>query len=241
MNAGHTAEEALQELLKNDAKREFRQVAMIDRHGHLATHTGNRCFPEAGCYVGDAFCTQANMMLRNTVWQVMAKAYQETSGDFANRLLTALDAAQAEGGDIRGQQTAALLVVDAELNPIPLIDLRVDYHPQPLQKLKQLLKLHRAYSAEYDIPYWVEDGQMQQATTALSLLQDSGEPYLQYLGALHLASRLNKWDEAIHILQNLVNEKPIWYEYLKREASVNNFGYPDLGNRLLASLKEPQT
>jgi uncharacterized Ntn-hydrolase superfamily protein len=152
--------------------------------------------------------------------------------------MAALDAAQAEGGDMRGQQTAALLIVDAKPNPIPLVDLRVDHHPQPLAELRRLLTLHRAYMAEYAIPDLIDADQMQQVESSLNQLEDSGEAYLHYLRALHLAGPLDRWDEAVRCLQELVREQPIWYNYLEREARVDNFGRPDLGNRLLAALKE---
>ena len=84
---GMTAHEALQALLAADPKRDFRQVSMIDHRGHIATHTGQRCFPHAGSYMGDTFCAQANMMARDTVWGAMASAYETASGDLANHVL----------------------------------------------------------------------------------------------------------------------------------------------------------
>ena len=110
IRGGKTAGHALRALLAVDSKRDFRQVSIIDYQGHIATYTGNRCFPEAGSHVGETFCTQANMMAHDTVWDAMAGAYQSPDGDFGDRLLAALDAAQAEGGDMRGKQTAALLI-----------------------------------------------------------------------------------------------------------------------------------
>jgi uncharacterized Ntn-hydrolase superfamily protein len=238
IRGGKTAHQALTALLAVDPKREFRQVSIIDHQGNIATHTGDRCFPEAGSFVGDSFCTQANMMAHNTVWRAMADAYQATDGDLANRLLAALDAAQAEGGDIRGKQTAALLVVDRERTPIPLIDLRVDHNPNPLGELHRLLRLHRAYMAEYTIPGYVEAGDTE---TAYEMLNQIGEwapdePYLQYLRAMHLAGRLDRWDKALEILRPLIQASPLWGEYLRREATVNNFGCPGLGTRLLDAL-----
>ena len=91
--------------------REVRQVAMVDTKGRVAVHTGNRCIAEAGYQTGNQFSVQANMMLKNTVWPAMAVAYESAQGDLADRLLAALDAAQAEGGDIRGKQSAANLIV----------------------------------------------------------------------------------------------------------------------------------
>jgi uncharacterized Ntn-hydrolase superfamily protein len=238
IRGGKAAQEALNALLAVDPQREFRQVSIIDHYGNIATHTGVRCFPEAGSFVGDSFSTQANMMARNTVWGAMAAAYQSAEGDLAQRLLAALDAAQAEGGDIRGKQTAALLVVGPERTPIPLVDLRVDHDPDPLGELRRLLRLHRAYMAEYAILDYVEAGDTE---TAYQMLKQIGEwapeePYLQYLCALHLAGHLDHWDEALGMLRALIGESPVWGEYLQREATVDNFGYPGLGSRLLDAL-----
>jgi uncharacterized Ntn-hydrolase superfamily protein len=235
IRGGKTAPEALSSLLATDSKRDFRQVSMIDHHGNIGTHTGKRCFPEAGSFIGDSFCTQANMMARNTVWDAMADAYRAAKGDLGERLLAALDAAQGEGGDIRGKQTAALLVVDGKWTPIPLIDLRVEHDPKPLAELRRLLRLHRAYMAEYKLADVVEAGDVGTAHDMLTQIGEwaPDEPYLQYLRAMHLAGRLDRWDEALAILRPLVQTAPVWAEYLRREAIVENFGCPGLGTRLL--------
>jgi uncharacterized Ntn-hydrolase superfamily protein len=238
IRAGKSAAEALTALLAVDSKREFRQVSIIDHQGNIATHTGKRCFPEAGSFVGDSFCTQANMMARNTVWGAMADAYQAADGDLGERLLAALDAAQAQGGDMRGKQTAAMLVVDGQQTPVPLIDLRVDHNPEPLAELRRLLRLHRAYMAELAVADLVEAGD---TGTAYQMLRQIGEwapdePYLQYLRAMHLAGHLDRWDEALAILSALIQTSPMWQEYLQREARVDNFGCPGLGSRLLSAL-----
>ena len=93
--------------------REVRQVAMVDAQGRVAAHTGQTTIPEAGHIVGDGFSVQANMMLRNAVWPAMAEAYRSAKGELVDRFLAALDAAEAEGGDIRGRQSAAILIVEA--------------------------------------------------------------------------------------------------------------------------------
>ena len=151
------------------------------------------------------------MMARDTVWGAMADAYQAADGDLAQRLLAALDAAQAAGGDIRGQQTAALLVVDSSRTPIPLITLRVDHHPAPVEELHRLLRLHRAYTAEYAIPEAVDRGDIDGAYALLEQIERlaPGEPYLRFLSALHLAGRLDDWDKALAILRSLIAADPI--------------------------------
>ena len=111
MRAGKTAEEALAGLLKADRFEAVRQVAMIDATGRVSAHTGKSCIPEAGHFVGDGFSCQANLMLKNTVWNAMAEAFKNTRGELVDRLMAALEAAQGEGGDIRGKQSAAIIVV----------------------------------------------------------------------------------------------------------------------------------
>lgn len=234
-----SAGEALAALLAVDPRREFRQVALVDAAGEVAVHTGRRCLPATGHVLGDGFATQANMMARDTVWPAMATAYRDAQATFPERLLAALDAAQAEGGDIRGRQTAALLVVGADPNPFPLIDLRVDHHPQPLDELRRLFRLHRAYMAEYQIPDMIAAGDRDGARRLLEQIGEWApeEGYLQYLRAMHLAGRLDQWDEALAILRPLVQQSPLWIEYLRRDAAVDHFDCPGAAARMLALLQ----
>ncbi len=149
MRAGTTASAALAALLADDAGRDTRQVAMVDVAGRAAAHTGARCIVAAGHHVGDGYAVQANMMASATVWPAMAEAFQVARGPLADRLLAALDAAERAGGDLRGRQSAALLVVRAGASGRPwtdrLVDLRVEDHAQPLDELRRLRTLQRAY------------------------------------------------------------------------------------------------
>ena len=151
MRAGKSAEEALQSLLASDPQRDVRQVAMVDRHGKVAVWTGPKCIAAAGDQRGKGYSVQANLMDAPTVWPAMARAYEGASGDLAERMLVALEAAERAGGDIRGRQSAALVVVRAVSTGRPwedrLVDLRVDDHPAPLVELRRLLGLDRAYDA----------------------------------------------------------------------------------------------
>jgi uncharacterized Ntn-hydrolase superfamily protein len=146
---GKPAQLALDELLEADDGKELRQVAIVDAQGNVAAHTGKRCIAEAGHQIGDSFSAQANMMLNNTVWSAMASAFENTQDNLANRLLSALQAAQAAGGDIRGKQSASLLVSKNIKDDTPwkniLTDLRVDDHPDPIIELKRLLDIQYAY------------------------------------------------------------------------------------------------
>jgi uncharacterized Ntn-hydrolase superfamily protein len=150
MKAGRTAPEALAALLAGDSGRDVRQVGMVDAKGNVATHTGSLDIPAAGGQAGSGYAVQANLMEKPTVWPAMARAYEAGTGDLADRLLAALDAAQAEGGDIRGRQSAAILIVKATSSGRPwadkVFDLRVEDHPEPLKELRRLVTLQRAYN-----------------------------------------------------------------------------------------------
>ncbi|MEA2402065.1 MAG: hypothetical protein QOK00_2468, partial [Thermoleophilaceae bacterium] len=149
MRRGSSAPEALRRLLLDDDQQEVRQVAVVDARGRAAVHTGSRCIREAGHRVADGVSVQANMMERATVPDAMLEAYRSTSGELADRLLAALDAAEREGGDIRGRQSAALTVVAPRATGQPTddrpVDLRVEDHPDPLAELRRLVDLRRTY------------------------------------------------------------------------------------------------
>ena len=149
MRAGKTAQQALDALLLADPNSDVRQVAMVDADGSVAVHTGSRCIAEAGDRTGGQFSVQANLMENPTVPGAMALAYETASGELADRMLAALEAAQAEGGDIRGKQSAAILIVKPESSGRPYMDkamdLRVDDHEEPIKELRRLITVHRAY------------------------------------------------------------------------------------------------
>jgi uncharacterized Ntn-hydrolase superfamily protein len=150
MRGGKTAPDTLKELLAKDDGREVRQVAMIDAQGRVDAWTGKNDIQAAGHIVGTNFSVQANLMLNDKVWPAMARAFENTRGDLAERMLAALDAAQAAGGDIRGRQSAALIVVTGKPTGQAwkdrTFDLRVDDSPEPLQELRRLVRLQRAYN-----------------------------------------------------------------------------------------------
>jgi uncharacterized Ntn-hydrolase superfamily protein len=143
---GDDAQTALTAVLAEDALAAVRQVGVVDAHGRVAVHTGSGCIPAAGHATGEHWTCQANMMARATVPDAMADAFVQASGDLAERLMTALDGAEAQGGDVRGRQSAALIVVPAHGEPWHArADLRVEDHTDPLAELRRLLGLRRAY------------------------------------------------------------------------------------------------
>ena len=150
MRAGKSAPDTLKELLAKDEGREVRQVAMIDMQGRVDAWTGKNDIQAAGHIVGTNFSVQANLMLNDKVWPAMARAFENAKGDLADRMLAALDAAQSVGGDIRGRQSAAMIVVTGKPTGQAwkdrIFDLRVDDSPEPLVELRRLVKLQRAYN-----------------------------------------------------------------------------------------------
>ena len=148
MRSGRSAPDTLKGLIAGDDGRDVRQVAMVDASGRAAAHTGSRCIPSAGNHVGEGYSVQANLMDNDGIWPAMAKAFEAARGDLAERMLQALEAAQAAGGDIRGMQSAAILVVKGVSSGKPwadkIFDLRVEDSPQPLTELRRLVTLQRA-------------------------------------------------------------------------------------------------
>jgi len=147
--AGKSPQDALKGLTASDSEEASRQVAVLDAAGNVATHTGTGCIPDAGHHLGDNYSVQANMMRNPTVWDAMAEAFEAADGDIVDRILASFDAAEAEGGDIRGRQSAALMVVGGERRSVPGLDLtwdlRVEDHADPVAELRRLVALKRAY------------------------------------------------------------------------------------------------
>ncbi|MEM7354884.1 MAG: DUF1028 domain-containing protein [Acidobacteriota bacterium] len=221
MKAGKSARQALDQLLAEDAQKDVRQVAMVDARGRAAAWTGPSCIVAAGHHEGKGYSVQANLMDKPTVWPAMSRAYEKAEGDFADRLLVALAAAEAEGGDIRGRQSAALIVVRAESTGKPwedrLVDLRVDDHPQPLGELRRLLNLHRAYEDMNAGDEAVAEGKIDEAvalyTRAAKRVPEIVElPFWQAV-TLFLAGRE---DEALPIFRDVFAREERWRRLVPR-------------------------
>jgi uncharacterized Ntn-hydrolase superfamily protein len=164
MGAGESATTALAALLAEDEGRDTRQVAMIDADGDAAAHTGARCIADASHIVGDGWTVEANMMRRAGVPEAMADALTNADGQpLADRLLAALDAAEAAGGDVRGRQSVAMLIVPGVGEPWARdLELRVEDHADPLGEMRRLVAVHRAYRGgdadvlgdNYELKFW---------------------------------------------------------------------------------------
>jgi uncharacterized Ntn-hydrolase superfamily protein len=161
---GLDAHAALEQLVNEDPGAAGRQVAVVDTHGRVAAHTGDGAIPFAGHVIGEGFSCQANIMANDTVWPEMAEAFETSTGRLADRLLAALDAAEEAGGDARGRQSAALLVVPAEGEPWQRrVSLRVEDHLEPLVELRRLLTLHDAYELADTADGLVNEGRHDEA------------------------------------------------------------------------------
>jgi uncharacterized Ntn-hydrolase superfamily protein len=206
MRAGRSAPDALKGLLAADSGSAVRQVGMIDAQGRVAAHTGERCIFAAGHIVGENFSVHANMMEKDTVWPAMAKAYREAKGDLAARMMAALEAAEAAGGDVRGKQSAALIVVSGKPTGKPWVDrkfdVRVDDHPRPLEELKRLLTLQRAYNLMNEGDLAIERNDTQAALEAYSGAEAlaPGSAEMVFWHAVSLVS-VGRVDESLPLFQ----------------------------------------
>ena len=226
MKQGKTAPEALAALLSLDEGREVRQVAMIDVNGNVNAYTGKNCIDHAGNIVGKNYSVQSNMMLNNTVCRAMAKAFEGSEGKpLAERILLSLDAAQAAGGDIRGKQSAALLVVAGKSNGQPwdekLIDLRVDDNTAPLPELNRLLRLYRAYGHmdKGDLATEKKDMKLAMEEYGAAMKMFPGNLEMQYWTAITLANN-KKINEAAALLQRIYKKEANWRALTRRLPKV---------------------
>jgi uncharacterized Ntn-hydrolase superfamily protein len=226
MRAGRTAPDALRGLLAADEGREVRQVAMIDAQGRVAAHTGSKDIPMAGHITGANFSVQANLMLRDTVWPAMARAFGNAKGDLAERMLIALEAAEAEGGDIRGKQSAALIVVSGASTGRPwqdrVFDLRVDDHPEPLRELRRLLIVARAYNhmnaGDLAVEKKDNEAALREYSAAARLVPDNAE--MVYWHAVALVN-MQRVDEALPLFAKVFRMDPNWRTLTPRLAKVD--------------------
>lgn len=225
MRAGRSAPDALKALLAGDEGRDVRQVAMIDAQGRVAAHTGSKDIPEAGHIVGNNFSVQANLMLSDKVWPAMARAFENTKGDLAEKMMAALEAAEQAGGDIRGKQSAALIVVTGKPTGRAwadrVFDLRIDDHPEPLKELRRLLTLHRAYNHMNAGDLAVEKGDNERALkeygAAARLASDNAE--MVYWHAVALVN-MKRVDEALPLFRRVFRMDKNWATLTPRLAKV---------------------
>jgi uncharacterized Ntn-hydrolase superfamily protein len=227
MREGLDAQETLDALVREGGSEALRQVAMVDSRGSVAVHTGSRCVPKAGSATADGVSAQANMMQRDTVWGAMLGAYSSASGDLADRLIAALRAAEAEGGDMRGRQAAALVVVSGSPEDKPwhrVIDLRVDDHPDPVGELDRLLAHHRAFghlarSGDHAAAFRLAES-LEELDLAIAVAPDDDQ--IAFWRALALAGN-GRLQEARSEMDRIRLSEPRWPGYLRRVAEAGMF------------------
>ena len=230
LRSGMSAQDALARLIREDAESAARQVAIFDAQGRFAQHTGAACPAETGQAHGLHCAAQANGMTRNTVWSAMVSAFEQHQGLFAERLLAALEAAEQEGGDIRGKQAATLLIASA----IPetgskadyRLDLRIDDHPDPVAELQRLFAYDRAHRkaghalekmARGDIPGAAGD------LEACCVAYPDEPEFLGRYALLLLAT--GRLEEARRMMKRAMSGHPGWGEYLLRMADTGIYPF----------------
>jgi uncharacterized Ntn-hydrolase superfamily protein len=217
LQEGLSAPEAIAAVLREDALAHFRQLGVVDAGGEVAVHTGSGCIPYAGEVTGEGFTCQANMMANGTVPAAMAAAYSAHHGDLAERLLVALDAAEGAGGDVRGRQSAALLVVPADGEPWRVrFDVRVEDHAEPLGELRRLVRLARAYEMAGRADELAAEGEHTEATklylAAAELAPEADE--LTFWAGLGVAAE--DLDAGLELVRRAAAQKPAWLTLLDR-------------------------
>ncbi len=240
MRAGKSAPDALAALLAADEGRDLRQVAMVDAQGRAAVHTGARCLADAGHETGEGFSVQANMMATPKVWPEMARAYCESKGDLAEHLLAALEAGQAAGGDIRGQQSAAILIVKPVSTGQPwadtVMELRVEDHPEPIHELRRLVNLHRAYQRMNHGDELLGAGQTEEALQEYRAAAQMA-PEIEEMSFWHATTLadLERVDEALPIFGEVFAKNADWARLLSRLSQADMLrDDPEMMRRILA-------
>jgi uncharacterized Ntn-hydrolase superfamily protein len=215
MKSGLSPQQTLDMLLEEDEGREFRQVAIIDAKGNSVAFTGEKCIAAAGHLTGKYYSVQANLMLNDSIWPAMEIEFKKTKGSLAERLVASLEAAQNSGGDIRGKQSAALLVVKGKSSgkiwEDKLIDLRVEDNPNPVKEIKRLLTVHQAYqhmnAGDLAVEKGDEAGALREYGAAESMQPDNLE--MKYWHAVALAN-MGRMEEALPIFKFIFLKDANW-------------------------------
>ena len=228
MRSGMSAQQALDSLLKADSHNDGRQVAMVDARGTVAVHTGSNCIPDAGHQSGSQYSVQANLMANPTVWPAVASAFEKAQGDLGERMLQALEAAQKAGGDIRGQQSAAILVVRGQSTGKPwkdwIYNLRVEDNQDPIKELRRLVRLQRAYNLNSQGDDFIAEKKTAEAMTAYEesakLAPEVVE--LQFWAALTMYTN-GREAEGLKLSREVFSRERLWVDLIPRLAKVGLF------------------
>ena len=213
MGKGLSAEDALKILVEEDENSAVRQVGMVDTKGSASAFTGEKCIQFAGHIVGKNYTVQANLMASATVPTAMVRAYETTKGELVDKLMATLEAAQKEGGDIRGKQSAAIVVMTGEPTGIDwkdkLFDLRIEDHPEPIKEMKRLIRISRAYQHANQGDLYIETGEIDKALKEYDLAAEyyPENPELPFWTAVSLAS-IGREEEALPIFKEVFEKAP---------------------------------
>ena len=213
MRDGTAPRDALDRLVAADELRDVRQVAFVDREGRTAAHTGAGCIPHCGHLQGAGFSVQGNMLLSEGVWPAMAEAFAATTGPLADRLLAALDAAEAAGGDFRGRQAAGLVVVtgDEAASHERVFDLRVDDHAEPLAELRRLHRMAAGYRRRNRIEAGADAEEEAAAARAAGLPEEDVVAVVVFAHA-----RNGDLERAAALVADIVAGEPLWRAAFER-------------------------
>lgn len=238
---GLSPQMAVDALLKVDEGRAVRQLAILDKNGNVAAYTGDNCIDFAGHITGNNFSVQANLMEKSTVWSAMAKAFENSKGSLAERMLIAMEAAESEGGDIRGKQSAAILVVKAKSAgnswEDKVVDLRVEDHVNPLQEMRRLLNIHTAYDYMNRGDVAVELGDFKLAKELYQKAQELNKDNLEmkFWYAVTLANNGNV-AEATPVFKGIFKQNKNWQILLPRLVKSNLLQVSDQDLKMLREL-----
>jgi uncharacterized Ntn-hydrolase superfamily protein len=200
LNEGLSAEEVVEKLTSADEGRDHRQLGVVDREGRAATYTGKECMEWAGGRTGECYAAQGNILVSGETVDAIAETFEDGSGPLAERLLDCLDAAQAAGGDRRGQQSAALLVVERDGGYAGLsdevVDVRVDEHPRPLEELRRIYGMHQAIFGKTPPDQWLDVGaelaeELRDRLGKLGYDGDLGDAFFSWAGKENLEERVD--------------------------------------------------
>jgi uncharacterized Ntn-hydrolase superfamily protein len=238
LEAGMAAEKVIDALVASDEGEHHRQVAVVDAKGQAAAHSGAKCIPFFGHKVGEGYSVQANMMLNEGVPEVMSKAYEAAKGPLLNRIMLALEAAEAEGGDIRGSQSVAIVIYGSEDKSNwenRVADLRVDEHSDPIGELRRIVDLRLADLVGREGDVLLDKGKLEQGlkkyARARQMSADASE--MAYWQALTLADEHGLIEEARNMLAPLFEAEPNWIELTRRLPETGILDNPDIVEQLL--------
>ena len=232
LKAGLTPQQVVDYLIQGDDGRDVRQLAVLDARGRVAAWTGKNCIPDAGHIVGKNYSVQANLMKTSKVWPAMSEAFENSGGPLAERMIKALEAAENAGGDIRGSQTACILVVKGKASGKPwedrIIDLRVEDNPNAVAEIKRILKVYRAYEHMNNGDLAVEKGKMELAmkeySTAEEMFPQNQE--MKFWHAVTLAN-IGRVEESLPLFREVFLQNDDWRELTSRLPAVGLLNVSD--------------